>query len=150
MTGFPFMKDVQWSLGNLSILLFQTLRRSSGPLYGAPTVAEPGQSRGKRGCSRAGTEQASQVASRARESKRRAGFCPSEVTFIFNKAVTWLEPSKVLFKIGREEEMGCDFKSWKKAVHVQDTHYDHCFCVNYRIPGEAVCSGAGASRVHGC
>ena len=147
MTGFPFNNHS----GDLSFLLFQTLCRSSGPLYGAPMVAEPGQSRVKRGCRQGRGRAGESGNSRSRESKRRAGFCPSEGNFfIFNIAVTWLEPSKVLFKIGREEEMGCDFKSWKKAVHVQDTHYDHCFRVNYRIPGEAMCSGTGASRVHGC
>lgn len=129
---FPDTSPVFWA----------TLRCADG-CRARPVAWEEGLQQGRDRAGESGS-------SRARESKRRAGFCPSEGTFIFNKAVTWLEPSKVLFQIGREEEMGCDFKSWKKAVHVQDTHYDHCFCVNYRIPGEAVCSGAGASRVHGC
>lgn len=51
----------------------------------------------------------------------------------------------MLFEIGREEETGRDSESWKKAVHTHNTHYNHCFCADYRISGEAVCSGPGAS-----
>ena len=143
---FPFMKELSIiTQENLSTRLFQTLCRPSGPLHCARLVTGSCQLCVRRGCSLGWGEQGSRVTLVCGTPKDAAGFCPSEGNFsVFNIAVTWLELNKVLFKIGREEETGREFGSWK-AVHMHDTHYNHCFCADNRISGEAMCSGPGAS-----
>lgn len=146
MIGFPFTKELSIiTQENLSTRFFQTLCRS-GPLHCARLVTGPCQWCVRRGCRLGRGEQGSRVMLVCGTPEGAAGFCPSEGNFsVFNVAVTWLELNKVLLEIGREEETGRDSESWKKAVHMHHTHYNHRFCVDYRISGEAVCSGPGAS-----
>lgn len=136
MIGFPFTKELSIiTQENLSTRFFQTLCRSSGPLHCARLVTGPCQWCVRRGCRLGWGEQGSLECGTPEGAE---GFCPSEGNFsVFNVAVTWLELNKVLFEIGREEETGRDSESWK-AAHMHHTHYNHCFCVDYRISGGCV------------
>lgn len=122
---------------NLSFRFFQTLCRSSGPLHCARLVLGPCQWCVGGVADWAGSEQGSPGSRDSREEPE--GFCPSEGNFFcFNVAVTWLELNKVLFEIGREEEAGVILGGWKRLPTCTHTHYNHCFCVNYRISGGCV------------